>query len=53
MTIANFVRPSVVKLANPETGVITGMAHVSQLMAFRNKTLDVGASTRTIQPLAL
>jgi len=36
MTIAKFVRPNVVLLANPETGVIVRRAHVSQLKAFRN-----------------
>ena len=36
MTIAKFVRPNVVLLANPETGVITRRVHVSQLNAFRN-----------------
>ena len=36
MIITKFVRPNVVLLANPETGVITWRAHVSQLKAFRN-----------------
>jgi len=36
MTIAKFVRPNVVLLANPEKGVIVRRAHVSQLKAFRN-----------------
>ena len=34
MVIAKIVRPNVVLLANPETGVIGRRAHVSQLKAF-------------------
>jgi hypothetical protein len=34
LTVAKFVRPNVVLLANPETGVVVRRAHVSQLKAY-------------------
>ena len=34
LIIAKFVKPNVVLLANPETGVIVRRAHVSQLKAY-------------------
>ena len=34
MVVAKFLRPNVVLLANPETGVIVRRAHVSQLKAY-------------------
>jgi hypothetical protein len=34
VTIAKFVRPKVMLLANPETGVIVRKAHVSQIKAY-------------------
>jgi len=34
MVTAKIVRPNVVLLANPETGVIVRRAHVSQLKTF-------------------
>jgi hypothetical protein len=34
VTVAKFVRPNVVLLANPETGVVVRRAHVSQLKAY-------------------
>jgi len=34
MVVAKILRPNVVLLANPETGVIVRRAHVSQLKAY-------------------
>jgi len=44
-TIAKIVRPNVVLLANPVTGVIVRRAHVSQLKRSETRRLNMGAHT--------